>query len=113
MRDSERPRAFRLAALEARVYRAPVDVPVRTSFGVMHDRPAVLIRALDENGTEGWGRVLLDDGIRARDARERNRDHGGEHEETANEHDDLLGFAPVPVGAPTRGACRMPSLLPP
>ena len=35
--------------------RWPVRVPVRTSFGVMHDRPAVLIRVEDEEGAFGWG----------------------------------------------------------
>jgi len=37
------------------VLRWPVRVPVRTSFGVMHDRPAVLIRVEDEEGAFGWG----------------------------------------------------------
>jgi L-alanine-DL-glutamate epimerase-like enolase superfamily enzyme len=48
---------IRLAALEAQVYRAPIAAPVRTSFGIMRDRPAVLIRAVDQDGTEGWGEV--------------------------------------------------------
>ncbi len=46
---------FRLRHLEARVYRAPIDRPVRTSFGTMSSRPAVVIRAEDEDGTVGWG----------------------------------------------------------
>ena len=35
--------------------RWPVRVPVRTSFGTMHDRPAVLVRVEDEDGAFGWG----------------------------------------------------------
>jgi len=37
------------------VLRWPVRVPVRTSFGVMHDRPAVLVRIEDDEGACGWG----------------------------------------------------------
>src|SRR5690606_30968687 len=57
MPDSLSSKKIRLAALEAQVYRAPIEVPVQTSFGVMHDRPAVLVRAVDEAGAEGWGEV--------------------------------------------------------
>ena len=35
--------------------RWPVKVPVRTSFGTMHDRPAVLVRVEDAEGAHGWG----------------------------------------------------------
>jgi L-alanine-DL-glutamate epimerase-like enolase superfamily enzyme len=37
------------------VLRWPVRVPVRTSFGTMHDRPAVLVRVEDADGAHGWG----------------------------------------------------------
>jgi D-galactarolactone cycloisomerase len=57
MRDTMHSKKIRLAALEAQVYRAPIETPVRTSFGVMRDRPAVLVRAVDEDGTEGWGEI--------------------------------------------------------
>ena len=57
MQESGGAKAFRLEALEAFVYRAPIDIPVRTSFGLMRDRPAVLVRAVDKDGTEGWGEV--------------------------------------------------------
>jgi L-alanine-DL-glutamate epimerase-like enolase superfamily enzyme len=30
---------------------------VRTSFGVMHDRPALFVRVEDSDGAEGWGEV--------------------------------------------------------
>ena len=49
--------AIRPAAIEAHAYRAPVEAPVTTSFGVMRDRPAVLVRAVDRDGAEGWGEV--------------------------------------------------------
>jgi L-alanine-DL-glutamate epimerase-like enolase superfamily enzyme len=35
--------------------RWPVATPVRTSFGVMHDRPMVLVEAEDHDGVRGWG----------------------------------------------------------
>jgi len=37
------------------VLRWPVRVPVQTSFGTMHDRPAVLVRIEDAEGAHGWG----------------------------------------------------------
>ena len=47
--------AFELRALDVFVYRVPVGEPVRTSFGVMRDRPALLLRAQDHDGCVGWG----------------------------------------------------------
>ena len=49
--------ALKIATVEAFVYRAPIDIPVRTSFGVMHDRPAVFVRVTDTDGAIGWGEV--------------------------------------------------------
>jgi L-alanine-DL-glutamate epimerase-like enolase superfamily enzyme len=46
-----------LAGIEALVFRAPVERPVRTSFGVMHSRPMLLVRAIGRDGSEGWGEV--------------------------------------------------------
>lgn len=37
------------------VFRATIARPVRTSFGVMHTRPAVLLRLEDSHGYVGWG----------------------------------------------------------
>lgn len=37
------------------VFRVPIEKPVRTSFGTMHDRPAVLLRLEDAEGAHGWG----------------------------------------------------------
>jgi L-alanine-DL-glutamate epimerase-like enolase superfamily enzyme len=42
-------------AVEAFAYRVPIETPLRTSFGIMHDRPAVFVRVVDEDGAEGWG----------------------------------------------------------
>ena len=52
--DTTLPRVRRLAA---HVLRWPVRTPVRTSFGVMHDRPMVLVEAEAEDGTRGWGEI--------------------------------------------------------
>ena len=55
-RESTASAAFgRLVKVEAHVLRWPVRVPVRTSFGTMHDRPAVLVRVEDADGAHGWG----------------------------------------------------------
>jgi L-alanine-DL-glutamate epimerase-like enolase superfamily enzyme len=48
---------LKLARLEAFVYRAPIDTPVQTSFGIMRDRPAVFVRVTDTEGATGWGEV--------------------------------------------------------
>ena len=50
-------RTFTVMDGEALVLRAPTPYPIRTAFGTMHDRPAVLIRITDETGTVGWGEV--------------------------------------------------------
>ena len=47
--------AFTLAALDVDVYRAPIAQPVKASFGLMTDRPAVIIRAVEQDGTVGFG----------------------------------------------------------
>lgn len=51
------PRALRLVSLQAFVLRCPSPVPVRTSFGIMHDRPAVFVRAEASDGAVGWGEI--------------------------------------------------------
>lgn len=48
---------FTLARIEAYVLRWPVKRPVQTSFGTMHDRPALLVRVEDTDGAVGWGEV--------------------------------------------------------
>ena len=54
-RDSHLSPLPPIARVEVHVLRWPVRVPVRTSFGVMHDRPAVLVRIEDGEGAFGWG----------------------------------------------------------
>lgn len=49
--------ATRVRKLTAHVLRWRVATPVRTSFGVMHDRPMVLVEAQGEDGHTGWGEV--------------------------------------------------------
>jgi L-alanine-DL-glutamate epimerase-like enolase superfamily enzyme len=46
-----------IARVEAQLYRYPVATPVRTSFGTMHERPAVFVRIEDRDGAEGWGEI--------------------------------------------------------
>ena len=45
----------RPARIDAFVFRCPIATPVRTSFGTMHDRPAVFVRVEDAEGATGWG----------------------------------------------------------
>jgi D-galactarolactone cycloisomerase len=45
------------AHVAAFVYRAPIDTPVQTSFGIMRDRPAVFVRITDTEGATGWGEI--------------------------------------------------------
>lgn len=48
---------IQLAKIEALVFRAPIADPVQTSFGIMRDRPAVLVRVEDRDGVVGWGEI--------------------------------------------------------
>ncbi|UCH23849.1 MAG: mandelate racemase/muconate lactonizing enzyme family protein [Deltaproteobacteria bacterium] len=48
---------FIVYRIEIYVLRAPIQTPVKTSFGVMNDRPAVLVRVEDKDGAFGWGEV--------------------------------------------------------
>jgi D-galactarolactone cycloisomerase len=45
------------ADVHAMVFRAPIERPVVTSFGTMHERPMVLVRVEDDEGAVGWGEV--------------------------------------------------------
>lgn len=47
--------SFTIRSIEAFCYRYPLATPVVTSFGKMLDRPAVFVRAVDEDGVAGWG----------------------------------------------------------
>jgi L-alanine-DL-glutamate epimerase-like enolase superfamily enzyme len=48
---------LRLRSVSAMVFRVPIVTPVVASFGTMHDRPAVVVRAEDSDGAVGWGEV--------------------------------------------------------
>ncbi len=49
--------ALHLTRLQAFVLRCPSPVPVRTSFGIMRERPAVFVRAENADGAVGWGEI--------------------------------------------------------
>ncbi|MBI5128713.1 MAG: mandelate racemase/muconate lactonizing enzyme family protein [Rhodopseudomonas palustris] len=49
--------ALVVRSIEARCYRYPLEAPVVTSFGRMLDRPAVFVKATDEDGVVGFGEV--------------------------------------------------------
>ena len=46
-----------ISRVEAFVFRAPVETPVQTSFGIMRNRPAVFVRVTDTDGVQGWGEI--------------------------------------------------------
>lgn len=46
-----------IVATAAVAIRVPIEVPVRTSFGIMSDRPAVFLRVTDREGRQGYGEV--------------------------------------------------------
>jgi D-galactarolactone cycloisomerase len=48
---------IKVARVEARIVRTPVAIPVRASFGMMRDRPAVYLRVTDADGAHGFGEV--------------------------------------------------------
>lgn len=43
--------------IKAFVFRAPIANPVKTSFGIMTNRPAVFVRLEDSDGVVGWGEI--------------------------------------------------------
>jgi D-galactarolactone cycloisomerase len=57
MTDIYRSARIKIARVETRVARTPIAVPVRTSFGVMRDRPAVFVKVTDTDGAEGFGEI--------------------------------------------------------
>ncbi len=46
-----------LAEVDINVYRAPIEQPVQTAFGVMTNRPAVIVKAIEQDGTIGYGEI--------------------------------------------------------
>ena len=57
MKEISTPKPLRIASVQAHVYRVPIDEPVQTSFGIMLDRPALVVRIEDHEGVVGWGEV--------------------------------------------------------
>jgi D-galactarolactone cycloisomerase len=49
--------SVRCSHIQTHVLRHPIATPVRTSFGTMHERPALLLRVQDDEGGHGWGEV--------------------------------------------------------
>ena len=48
---------IKVTDVEVMVYRFPLDNPVQTSFGLMHDRPMVIVKLTSDTGISGWGEV--------------------------------------------------------
>ncbi|MEM9970663.1 MAG: mandelate racemase/muconate lactonizing enzyme family protein [Pseudomonadota bacterium] len=46
-----------LVRVEAALVRTKISTPVRTSFGVMNDRPTLIVRVTDQSGARGYGEV--------------------------------------------------------
>lgn len=49
--------SFKLSKVEAVLVRTKISTPVRTSFGVMHERPTLLVRVTDTEGLTGYGEI--------------------------------------------------------
>ena len=48
---------IKIRSLETAVYRYPLKTPVQTSFGIMRDRPMVLVKLFDDEGVNGIGEI--------------------------------------------------------
>ena len=48
---------FAIESVSVEVYRAPAARPIRTAFGTMKDRPAVLVKVRSTDGALGYGEV--------------------------------------------------------
>ncbi|SIN83666.1 mandelate racemase/muconate lactonizing enzyme family protein [Vannielia litorea] len=48
---------LQLTAVETRLVRTPISTPVQTSFGLMRDRPTLLVRVTEASGVQGYGEV--------------------------------------------------------
>ena len=48
---------IRIDRFEALVYRYPLATPVQTSFGLMLDRPMVVVKLTGRDGVVGWGEI--------------------------------------------------------
>ena len=48
---------IKVKSADALVFRYPLETPVQTSFGIMIDRPMVIVKLVDEDGVIGYGEV--------------------------------------------------------
>ena len=48
---------IKITKLDVMVYRFPLATPVQTSFGLMQDRPMVLVKLTSDEGITGWGEI--------------------------------------------------------
>lgn len=48
----------RITRIDAWAVRQPIERAISTSFGTMHDRPAVFVRLEDTEGHFGWGEIF-------------------------------------------------------
>ena len=55
--QSLKGQSFKIERIEAIVLRAKIKNSVQTSFGTMHDRPALLVRITDTYGCTGYGEI--------------------------------------------------------
>lgn len=49
--------SLHLTKVEAVLVRSKIETPVRTSFGIMYDRPTLLVRVTDASGVKGYGEI--------------------------------------------------------
>jgi D-galactarolactone cycloisomerase len=48
---------IQLARIETYAFRVPLKSPIKVAFGTFRDRATVLVRAIEQDGSEGWGEV--------------------------------------------------------
>jgi D-galactarolactone cycloisomerase len=48
---------IQLARIEAYAFRVPISNPIKVAFGTFRDRPMVLLRAIEQDGSAGYGEV--------------------------------------------------------
>lgn len=49
--------SLQLTKVEAALVRSKIEIPVQTSFGIMYDRPTLLVRVTDASGFQGYGEI--------------------------------------------------------
>ena len=47
---------IKIKQVETFVYRYPLETPVQTSFGIMTDRPMVIVKLTDQDDVVGFGK---------------------------------------------------------